>query len=91
MGTFPTLPPGSAVLRAAPGGGPLPDVDPQRLGRIADFHHLLPSHAAGLVAPQHLPDGGEYVAAPEPDQELTEGLSLLLIGLTKDLAKLEKR
>ncbi|MBL8841047.1 MAG: hypothetical protein JNL90_05880, partial [Planctomycetes bacterium] len=44
-----------------------------------------------IAIKRHDEDGSEHVAAPDPEQELAEGLSLLLIGLTKDLAKLEKR
>ncbi len=44
-----------------------------------------------IAVKSHDKDGTEHVAAPDPDRELAPSESLLLIGLTKDLAKLEKR
>ena len=52
---------GSAIYRAAPGGGPLPDHDGVGLVRVADLDELVlpdPSHG---IAPMHLPGGGEPV------------------------------
>ncbi|MBM4015229.1 MAG: TrkA family potassium uptake protein [Planctomycetes bacterium] len=43
-----------------------------------------------IAIKRHEADGTERVAAPDPDQHLPENVSLLMIGLTKDLAKIER-